>query len=51
MPLKLAFADMWSNFDPQQNFITTLLRILVKSGVEVTAPAGKLGKIGNALAT
>lgn len=38
-PLRLAFVDMWSNFDPEYNFITALLRIVIRGGVEITTPA------------
>jgi alpha(1,3/1,4) fucosyltransferase len=38
MALKLAFADMWSNFDPQHNAIAAMLNFVIKGGVEVTTP-------------
>lgn len=39
MPLRLAFSDMWTNFDPHHNFITALFKILVDGDFKITTPA------------
>lgn len=38
MALRIAFADMWQQFDPWYNFITALLRIMTDDTLEVTTP-------------